>query len=95
MMFTDVVMPKMSGGQLVDFLVPSRPRMKVLYMSGYMDDTMARHGIQDAATNFLPKPFTPVALAQKVRDVLDGKNGHAGAAVASRRPPADSTVWVS
>ena len=72
-MFTDVVMPKMSGRQLTDLLVPIRPNMKVLYMSGYTDDTIVRHGIEDEGTNFLAKPFTQVVLTQKVREVL-GRN---------------------
>jgi FixJ family two-component response regulator len=69
-------MPKMSGRQLADLLVPSNKNMKVLYMSGFTDDTIVRHGVQEAATDFLPKPFTSLALTQKVRDVLDEIKGH-------------------
>jgi len=76
LLFTDVVMPKMSGRQLTEYLLPFHPHMKVLYMSGYTDDTIMRHGIQEESTNFLPKPFTHVALAQKIRAVLDRPSDH-------------------
>ena len=72
LLFADVVMPKMNGRQLSELLAPSRPDMKVLYMSGYTDDIMVQHGISESASNFLAKPFTPIALAQKIRKVLDG-----------------------
>lgn len=74
LLLTDVVMPRMGGRQVSDTLALSRPSMKVLYMSGHTDDAMMRHGIRDAGANFLPKPFTPLALVQKVREVLDSTN---------------------
>ncbi len=71
LMITDVVMPEMSGRELKDRLAHIRPEMKVLFMSGYTDDTIVRHGILESEIAFLQKPFTPNALALKVREVLD------------------------
>jgi signal transduction histidine kinase len=65
LMVTDVVMPVMSGLELAEYLAPMRPEMKVLYMSGYTDETL------DPSMAFLPKPFTPDDLAQRVRELLD------------------------
>jgi CheY-like chemotaxis protein len=69
---TDVVMPEMSGRELVEHLRRRYAGTKVLFMSGYTDDAVVRHGVVEATDAFLQKPFTPTALAKKVRDVLDG-----------------------
>jgi signal transduction histidine kinase len=68
---TDVVMPEMSGSQLVAKVLKARPGIRVLFMSGYTDDEVMRRGVIDGATAFLQKPFTPDMLAHKVRAVLD------------------------
>ena len=68
---TDVILPGISGRQLAGLLEEKWPGLKVLYLSGYMDDAIARHGVLERGVALLEKPFTPDALALKVRQVLD------------------------
>ncbi len=71
LLLTDVIMPTMSGGDLAARLKMLRPELKVLFMSGYSGDLVAEHGILEAETNLLEKPFTKHDLVSKVRAVLD------------------------
>jgi PAS domain S-box-containing protein len=71
LVLTDVVMPSMSGRELVRKLTAKYPHLRVLYMSGYTDNVIASGGVLEPGLAFLQKPFTPVVLAQKVREVLD------------------------
>jgi two-component system cell cycle sensor histidine kinase/response regulator CckA len=71
LILTDVVMPHMGGPELVTSLRARIPAVKALFMSGYTDDAMVRDGLLMADVSFIQKPYTPLALARKVRDVLD------------------------
>ena len=71
LLFTDLVMPGMSGKELADKLVELRPKIKVLFTSGYADRAIARHNLLEQQTAFIEKPFSPHALVRKVREVLD------------------------
>jgi len=70
-MLTDVVMPRMSGPELASQLRPTHPTMKVLYMSGYTDNTIVNHGVLEEGINYIQKPFTVDSLTKRVREVLD------------------------
>jgi len=71
LMITDVVMPQMSGRELAERVLTVRPSLPVLFMSGYTDDAIVRHGLLDEKLNFIQKPFDSTTVARKVREVLD------------------------
>ncbi len=74
LLVTDVVMPGMSGKHLADTLVSARPGLRVLYVSGYTENTIVSQGALAPGVDFLPKPFSREVLATKIRELLDGHN---------------------
>jgi CheY-like chemotaxis protein len=73
LLITDLVMPRMSGRELAASLAQARPEMRILLMSGYSDEVMMRQGMLQATFAFVQKPFSPINLARKVREVLDAE----------------------
>jgi DNA-binding NtrC family response regulator len=71
LLVTDVVMPEMGAGELVDQLLSTRPELKVLYISGYTNDEIVRRGVTEPDAAFIQKPFTSEELMRRVREVLD------------------------
>jgi PAS domain S-box-containing protein len=80
LMITDVVMPRMGGPRAAERLAEERPDMKVLFVSGYAENTILQHGKIDVAAHFLEKPFSSKALAKKVHEVLNGSGSEVLAA---------------
>ena len=74
LLLTDVIMPGMSGPELAERMSAERKDARVLYMSGYTDTAISHHGVLEPGIWYLQKPFSPVGLAEKVREVLDSEN---------------------
>jgi two-component system, cell cycle sensor histidine kinase and response regulator CckA len=77
LLVTDLVMPRMGGPTLAERLTDERPDLKVLFVSGYAENTVLKHGTIDVATRFLQEPFSLKTLARKVREVLEASEASA------------------
>ena len=65
-------MPHMNGRELAEIIKKERPEIKVIFMSGYTENIITRHGVLEQGINYISKPITPVALIQKIKNVLHG-----------------------
>jgi hypothetical protein len=91
LLVTDVVMPGMSGQELVEKLMPIRPELKVLYMTGYPEDAIERHRVPSEPGRLLQKPFGPHVLAAKVRELLE-QNRDLPASLAPAMKSSEETI---
>jgi signal transduction histidine kinase len=76
LVITDVIMPRMGGKVMAEWLRATFPDLRILFTSGYTDDAVTREGLSEEGVDFLPKPYTPSTLAHKVREILDAKTIH-------------------
>lgn len=72
LLLTDVIMPGMSGKELSKIVSKERPLTKIIFISGYTENTIAHHGVLDVNVNYIAKPVTPTILVEKIRSVIDG-----------------------
>jgi len=72
LLVTDVIMPGISGKELADKMAEVHPNLKILFMSGYTDEMIVRHGVMEAGVEFIEKPFSSAGLANRVYQVLWG-----------------------
>jgi len=84
LLITDVVMPQMGGRQLAEEMKAARPEIQILFISGYTEISIMRTGGLGKDEAFLQKPFTPMALARRVREMLDRADGESGSSKAER-----------
>lgn len=78
LLVTDVIMPEVSGPELANLAREICPGLRVLYMSGYTDDALDRHGLQGTTDQFIQKPFTPLIILRRIREILDRREQSAG-----------------
>jgi CheY-like chemotaxis protein len=79
LLVTDVIMPKMNGKELADKIAEAHPNLKILFVSGYTDEMIARHGVLEAGVEFIQKPFSSANLANKVYQLIKGPGSNGAA----------------